>query len=232
MGEERVQDIRQRLFALQDTDYRTFQARLLPTVPPERIIGVRTPALRQYAKELLQRGGTEDFLAALPHRYFDENQLHAFLIAAGKDYAETLAAVERFLPFVDNWATCDQLSPRVFRSHRAALTEPIARWLAAEQPYTVRFGIGMLLQHYLDEEFAPHCLEWVAAVQSEAYYVNMMRAWYFATALAKQWDAALPYLTQRRLDAWTHEKTIRKALESFRVTEEQKNVLRTLKTKK
>ena len=224
--------ILQRLFALQDVEYQVFQCKLLPTVAPERILGVRTPALRQYAKELYKRGEGEAFLAALPHRYFDENQLHAFLISLGKDYAATLAAVEAFLPYVDNWATCDQLSPRVFRKHRAELAEPVARWLKSEQTYTVRFGVGMLMEHYLDADFEPKYLDAVAALRSGEYYVNMMRAWYFATALTKQWDAALPHIEGRRMDAWTHNKAIQKALESYRVPEERKILLRSLKITK
>jgi 3-methyladenine DNA glycosylase AlkD len=226
------EEILRRLFTLQDVSYQVFQCKLLPTVVPERIIGVRTPALRQYAKELNQRGVAEPFLAALPHRYFDEDQLHAFLISMGKDYAATLAAVEAFLPFVDNWATCDQLSPRVFRKHRAELMEPIARWLKSEHTYTVRFGVGMLMEHYLDADFDPKYLDAVADLRSGEYYVNMMRAWYFATALTKQWDAALPYLEGRRLDDWTHNKAIQKALESYRVPEERKTFLKTRKIKK
>ena len=221
--------ILQRLFALQDTEYQVFQCKLIPTVVPERIIGVRTPALRQYAKELTKRGEAEAFLAALPHRYFDENQLHAFLLSLGKDYAATLAGVEAFLPHVDNWATCDQLSPNVFRKHRAALLEPIARWLASGETYTVRFGVGMLMQHYLDEDFDCAYPARVAELRSGEYYVNMMRAWYFATALTKQWNAALPYLEGRRLDDWTHNKAIQKALESYRVPDERKKYLRSLK---
>jgi len=225
------EEILQRLFALQDVNYQVFQCKLIPTVPPERIIGVRTPALRALAKELDRRGDAEAFLATLPHRWFDENQLHAFLIARGRDYAQTLAAVETFLPYLDNWATCDQLSPPVFRRHRAALIDPIRHWLASAHPYTVRFAVGMLMQHYLDEDFDRAYLDEVAALRSGEYYVNMGVAWYFATALTKQWDAALPYLERRRLDVWTHNKAIQKALESGRVSEERKKYLKKLKIK-
>ena len=226
------EEIIKRLFTLQDVEYGVFQQKLLPTVAPETIIGVRTPALRAYAKELNRREDVGTFLAALPHRYFDENQLHAFLISLGKDYAATLAATDAFLPFIDNWATCDQLSPKVFRRHRAALLPEIERYLASTHTYTIRFGIGLLMEHYLDEDFDPACLARVAALRSGEYYVNMMIAWYFATALAKQFDAALPYLTERRLDVWTHNKTIQKAVESYRVTDEQKARLRALKIAK
>lgn len=226
------EEILQRLFALQDTTYQVFQCKLIPTVAPERIIGVRTPALRQYAKELIKRGEAEPFLASLPHRYFDEDQLHAFLLSLGKDYGETLRAVDAFLPYVDNWATCDQLSPGVFAKNRDRLLSAIERWIASGHTYTVRFGVGMLMQHYLDEEFDPRYLDAVTEVRSEEYYVNMMRAWYFATALTKQWDAALPYIEQRRLDEWTHNKAIQKALESYRVPEERKTFLKSQKIKK
>lgn len=225
-------EILKRLYTLQDLEYQVFQSKLIPTVDPETVIGVRTPALRAYAKELSRREDVGGFLAALPHAYFDENQLHAFLISLGKDYGETLAAVDVFLPYVDNWATCDQLSPKVFRAHRMELLGEIERWMVSEHVYTVRFSVGMLMQHYLGEDFQPEYLERVAALRSGEYYVNMMIAWYFATALAKQYDAALPYLEQRRLDAWTHNKAIQKALESYRVTDEQKGYLRTLKIKK
>ena len=224
------EEILKRLFTLQDTVYQSFQRKLLPTVPPERIIGVRTPALRQYAREL--RGREEKFLAALPHRYFDEDQLHAFLISEEKEFDAALAATEAFLPYVDNWATCDQLSPRAFFASRAELLPAVERWMASERPYTVRFGVGMLLRHYLDAAFDPAQLARVAALPSGEYYVDMMRAWYFATALAKQYDAALPYLRERRLDAWTHNKAIQKAIESRRVSEAQKTALRALKIRK
>ena len=225
------EEILQRLFALQDREYQVFQSKLIPTVASERMIGVRTPALRAMAKEFLKRGDAGEFLAALPHRYFDENQLHAFIISLGKDYGATVAAVDAFLPHVDNWATCDQLSPAVFRKHHAELLSEIRRWMASEQTYTIRFGVGMLMQHYLDADFRPEYLERVAALRSDEYYVNMMIAWYFATALAKQYDAALPYLAQRRLDVWTHNKAIQKAVESFRVSAEQKEYLKMLKIK-
>ena len=225
-------EILKRLYALQDTNYQIFQSKLIPTVAPEKVIGVRTPALRAYAKVLGKREAVFVLLHALPHPYFDEDQLHAFIISLGKNYDETLAAVDTFLPYVDNWATCDQLSPKVFRKHRAELLPEIKRWMASEHIYTIRFGVGMLMQHYLDEDFDPAYLEDVAALRSGEYYVNMMIAWYFATALAKRYDATLPYLEQRRLDAWTHNKAIQKAIESYRVTEERKAYLRTLKIKK
>ena len=223
--------IRAELMALRDADYAAFQAKLIPNVAPERFIGVRTPQLRALAKTLAKAGGCEDFLTALPHAYFDENQLHAFLLSEVRDFNACLAGVGRFLPYIDNWATCDQLSPRVFGKQAEALLPSVREWLGSEQVYTVRFAVGMLMQHFLDARFAPDYPEMVAAIRSEEYYVNMMLAWYFATALAKQYDAVLPYLTQRRLDVWVHNKTIRKACESYRVPPERKEFLKSLKIK-
>ena len=223
--------IQEKLFALQDLNYRQFQAKLMPTVDPEQIIGVRMPALRKLAKELKGTAEAEAFLAALPHRYYDENNLHGLLLCARSSYEETVAGLEDFLPHVDNWATCDLLSPRAFRSHPPQLPEQIRRWLGSGDTSTVRFGLEMLMSFYLDECFRPEYLDWAAEVKSEEYYVRMMVAWYFATALAKQYDAALPYLTSRRLEQWTHNKTIQKAVESYRITPEQKDALRALRWK-
>ena len=221
--------IRKELFSLQDLKYREMQVKIIPTVKPENIIGVRTPELRRMAKELAGREGIDVFLNDLPHRYFDENQLHAFILSGMKNYAECLSALERFLPYVDNWATCDQMSPKVFRKHRAELLKPIQRWIASGETYTIRFGIGMLMEHYLDDDFDIAYPETVAKIRSEEYYVNMMTAWYFATALAKQYDAVLPFIENRRLGVWTHNKSIQKAIESYRITPEQKEYLKTLK---
>ena len=234
-------DIRSRLFALQDVPYRDFQAKLIPTVDPETMIGVRTPALRQLAKELAKTDAASAFLAELPHRYFDENQLHAFLISEIKDFDVCIAETERFLPYIDNWATCDQMSPKIFRKHRPELLPYIRKWIvpdgtgagtfkvSPEKTYIVRFGTGMLMEHFLDDDFDPAYPELVSRIRSGEYYVNMMTAWYFATALAKQYDAVLPYLTEKRLDPWVHNKTIQKAVESFRITPEQKAYLKTLR---
>jgi len=226
-----VEAIRAELFALRDVPYAAFQAGLIPNIPPEKFIGVRTPELRTLAKRLYRSGEGAEFLAVLPHEYFDENQLHAFLLSEERDFAACLAGVERFLPYVDNWATCDQLSPAVFKKQAEALLSAIRRWLASGEVFTVRFGIGMLMQHFLDARFAPEYPEMVATVPMEAYYVHMMAAWYFATALAKQYDAALPYIQQRRLPVPTHNKAIQKALESYRVPPERKEYLKTLKIK-
>lgn len=222
-------DITARLRAMQDIPYRDFQRRLIPTVDPQAILGVRTPELRRLAKEIAKSPEAEAFLAKLPHGTFEENNLHAFVLSGMKDYAACVEAVNRFLPYVDNWATCDQMSPKVFGRHPQELLPEIRRWMTSDHPYTVRFGIGMLMSHYLDERFDPAYLAWVAALRSEEYYVNMMIAWYFATALAKQYDAALPYIAGRRLSPWTHAKAIQKALESFRVSEDHKRALREMK---
>ena len=211
-------EIKIELFSLQDEKYRVFMSRLLPTVDPDTVIGVRTPALRKYAGELLKKEEGSVFLQDLPHRYFEENQLHAFMVSGIRDYRTCMEALCRFLPYVDNWATCDQMSPKVFRKHKQELREKIQEWIGTGRTYTVRFAVGMLMQHFLDEDFDPAYPEMVAGIGSDEYYVNMMIAWYFATALAKQYDAVLPYLEERRLDVWTHNKTIQKAVESYRIT--------------
>ncbi len=221
--------IRRELKSLQDLGYRDLQIRIIPTVKPETIIGVRTPELRKLAKQIGSSEEITAFLNDLPHPYFEENQLHAFVLSGMRDYTECMQALNQFLPFVDNWATCDQMSPRVFRKHRSELKQEIRKWMHSEKTYTIRFAVGMLMEHYLDEDFDKAYPEAVASLRSEEYYVNMMIAWYFATALAKQYDAVLPYLENRRLDVWTHNKTIQKAIESFRITPEQKDHLRILK---
>ena len=228
-------EITSQLFSMQDSSYRDFQVKLLPTLVPESVIGVRTPALRDFAKSLLAEAKTsgrkelDSFLSALPHKYFDENQLHAFVLSGKKNFDTCIALLEKFLPFIDNWATCDQLSPKVFKKKRQKLLPFIEKWLSSEKTYVIRFAIGMLMQHFLDDDFSPLYLEKVASIRSQEYYVNMMIAWYFATALAKQYESALPYITQNRLEKWTHNKTIQKAIESSRISQEQKDYLRTLK---
>lgn len=223
--------IRARLFALQDEGYRAFHSRLMPTVPPETVIGVRVPALRRLAKRLAGTPQAEAFLQELPHIYYEENNLHAFLLESIRDYDAALAATEKFLPYIDNWATCDSFCPKVFAKHKEELLPVLRRWMASDHPYTVRYGMEMLMRYYLDEDFRPEHLAWAAAVHSGEYYINMMRAWYFATALAKQPEAALPWLTERRLDVWTHNKTIQKAVESSRIPAETKAFLRTLRVR-
>lgn len=223
--------IRARLFALQDEGYRAFHSRLMPTVPPETVIGVRVPALRRLAKRLAGTPQAEAFLQELPHTYYEENNLHAFLLESIRDYDAALAATEKFLPYIDNWATCDSFCPKVFAKHKEELFPVLRRWMTSDHPYTVRYGMEMLMRYYLDEDFRPEHLAWAAAVHSGEYYINMMRAWYFATALAKQPEAALPWLTERRLDVWTHNKTIQKAVESSRIPAETKAFLRTLRVR-
>ncbi|MBQ8216698.1 MAG: DNA alkylation repair protein [Oscillospiraceae bacterium] len=225
-----VDIIRTELSNMQDIKYKDFHSKLIPTVDPDTVIGVRMPQMKAYAKSL-KNTDVSAFLSDLPHKYYDENNLHGLLIMNIKDYREGLAAVKAFLPYVDNWATCDLLRPVSFKKHKAELLEEIKHWLKSEHTYTIRFGIEMLMVHFLDEDFRPEYLEWLAEIRSEEYYVNMMLAWYFATALAKQWDAAVQYIENRRLDKWVHNKSIQKAIESYRVTEEQKAYLRTLKIK-
>ena len=224
-----TEEIREELFRIRDIEYRDFQVRLIPSVEPDQVIGVRTPSLRKYARQLAKRADAQIFLRDLPHRYFDENQLHAFMISGLKVYGKCLEEVNIFLPCVDHWATCDQLSPAVFKKHRRELIREIRNWIDSDRTYTVRFGLGMLMSHFLDEDFDPAFLDLAAGVRSEEYYINMMIAWYFATALAKQYDAALPYIEDRRLEPWTHNRTIQKAVESFRVSPEQKDYLRSLR---
>ena len=224
-----IDDIRKTLLSMQDEKYRAFQVKLFPTVDPQTVIGVRTPDLRGYAKKLLKEEDVSAFLSDLPHRYFDENQLHAFILSELKDYGKCMEEVNRFLPYVDNWATCDQMSPKVFKKNRPQLLKQIRIWLKSDRTYTIRFAIGMLMEHYLDDAFDISYPEVVAVIRSDEYYVNMMIAWYFATALAKQYDRVLPFIEEKQLDPWTHNKAIRKAIESCRITPEQKAYLRTLK---
>lgn len=218
-----------RLFEMQDLQYRDFHAKLMPTVSKELVIGVRTPALRNLVKEIRNTECAAEFLGILPHKYYEENNLHAFLIEEIKDYNECIKAVNRFLPFVDNWATCDMMRPQIFKKHLPELLEQIRIWIASDKTYTVRFGIEMLMCYYLDENFKPEYPETVSKIRSDEYYIKMMVAWYFATALAKQYDAVVPYLEQNKLDADTHNKTIQKAVESYRITAGQKIYLKTLK---
>lgn len=226
-----TETIRRELFEMQDIKYREFQAKLMPTVNPEKMIGVRTPELRKYAKQVIKSGDAAEFINELPHEYFDENQLHAFIISEMKDYEKCIAEVNRFLSYVDNWATCDQLSPKVFKKHKDELLREIRKWIRSEETYTIRFGIGMLMQHFLDEDFKAEYPEMVAAVKSEEYYVNMMIAWYFATALAKQYDEVVSFIQNNRLDKWTHNKAIQKSAESNRISPEKKEYLKSLKQK-
>ncbi|MEA4932734.1 MAG: DNA alkylation repair protein [Lawsonibacter sp.] len=223
--------IQRRLFELQDPKYKDFQCKLMPTVNPETVIGVRTPELRKLAKDYSKSPEAIIFLKILPHRYYEENNLHGFPIETIKDYDAAIAAVDAFLPYIDNWATCDLLSLKLFKKHLPELYEKIKVWLKSDKTYTVRFGIGMLMSFYLDEHFKPEMLALVAGVRSDEYYINMMIAWYFATALAKQYDETIPYIREQRLEKWTHNKAIQKAIESYRISDEFKVYLRTLKIK-
>lgn len=223
-----------------------FTSRIIPNVDPKTILGIKTPELRALAKELLKspKGAAnaskakkaaalapaaQKFLSDLPHKYFEENQLHGFVVSGIKDFDQCVAELERFLPCIDNWATCDQTSPACFKKHKAELLPRVKKWIKSKHVYTVRFAIGMLMRHFLDEDFAPEYLEMVAAVKSDEYYIKMEVAWYFAEALAKQWDAALPYIKQKRLEAWTHNKAIQKARESFKISDERKELLAGMK---
>lgn len=221
--------IQKRLFDLRDEKYAEFQIKLIPGMEEERLIGVRTPALRNLAKELVKEDAVSDFLTELPHYYFDENQLHAFIISLEKDFGVCIQEVEAFLPYVNNWATCDQLLPKAFKKEPEALLPYIKKWLRSKETYTVRFAIGLLMQFFLDEKFQLSYAETVAKIRSKEYYINMMIAWYFATALAKQYDSVLPFIEQKRLEKWTHNKTIQKSVESYRIPEEHKDYLRSLR---
>jgi len=223
--------MKNRLLAQQDIIYRDFQRKTIPNLDPETIIGVRTPQLRALAKEMRKAKEDVAFLDALPHETFEENQLHAFLIEQVKDFDSCLALVNSFLPFVDNWATCDQLAPKALEKDKVRLLAQIRAWLASDHPYTVRFGVDCLMRWYLGNDFKPAYPEWVARLRSEDYYVNMVIAWYFAEALASQYGASLRFIQQHRLEPWTHNKAIQKATESRKITKEQKAYLRTLKIK-
>lgn len=224
--------LQERLFELQDKAYGDFHSSLVPGFPREYFIGIRVPVLKKFVKEYKKEAEAKEFIRQLPHTYYEEYLLHAFLIAEIKDYDTCMEAVEAFLPYIDNWAICDGLSPKVFKDHKPELLEKIKQWIPSEHTYTCRFGMEMLMRWFLDEDFRPEYLKMPASVRSGEYYVNMMIAWFFATALAKQWDAAIPYLEKQVLDLWTHNKTIQKARESFRITQEQKEYLKTLKVGK
>lgn len=222
-------EIREKIFSMADENYKDFQAKLMPTVDRNKVIGVRTPALRFFAKELYKAGRYDAFLSDLPHKYYEEDNLHALLIDKIKDFDECIAEVERLLPFIDNWATCDMLRPKVLKTEPEKLYEYICKWLVSDKVYTVRYAIGCLCSFYLDDNFRPEHLSAVAEIRSEEYYINMMIAWYFATALAKQYDSTIAYLQQRKLHEWVHRKTIQKAVESYRISSETKMYLRSLR---
>jgi len=222
-------DLQKKLYSIQDLKYRDMQIKIIPTISPESIIGVRTPELKALAKDIMKTGNYKDFFKELPHKYFEENQLHAFIISGIKDMNECMEELRKFLPYVDNWATCDQMSPKIFKKHKEELLTHIKEWIESGKTYTIRFGVGMLMEHFLDEDYGPQYPEMVAGIRSEEYYVNMMIAWYFATALAKQYESILPFVEEKRLEDWTHNKAIQKSVESRRITEEQKIYLKSLK---
>ena len=232
MKEDIAVKVQKQLFELQDLKYRDFHAKLMPTIDKEKVIGVRTPALRSYAKQFGKTEEAKEFIKVLPHKYYEENNLHGMLLEQIKDYDELIIELEKFLPYIDNLATCDLLSLRIVKKNLEDFLEKINKYIKSDQPYTIRFGISMLMKHYLEDNFKIEYANKVAAVQSEEYYVNMMCAWYFATALAKQYDSIIPFIEEKKLDVWTHNKAIQKSIESYRITPEQKEYLRTLKIKR
>ena len=226
-----MNSIEKELFKLQDKKYRDLQIGIIPNINSDTIIGVRCPIIRNYAKKLVKSNNYKSFLEDLPHKYFDENQLHASIICELKDYNECVEYVNKFLPYIDNWATCDQLIPKVFKKNCYKLINNIKKWLNFKEPYTIRFGVGTLMRNYLNDYFEEEHLKMVSNIKSDEYYVNMMRAWYFATALAKQYESTIPLIENKKLDIWTHNKTIQKAIESYRIANDKKEYLRGLKIK-
>ncbi len=224
-----MNNIQSQLSAMADTDYTAFHQKLIPTVDPDRIIGVRTPALRTYAKAFAKTEEAKDFLRALPHYYYEENNLHAFVVETIKDFDTALSETEKFLPYIDNWATCDMFLPKVFKKRPMDLMPKIKQWIKSPETYTVRYAVGLLMSLFLDENFSPEYLAMTANIESDEYYVNMMQAWYFATALAKQYDSTIGYFTEKKLSTWVHNKGIQKAVESRRISDEKKAFLRSLK---
>ena len=226
-----VLSLREKLFELRDLKYRDFHSRLIPSVPKEQVIGIRTPVLRKFAKECAKTEEAAEFIKILPHGYYEENNLHMLIISGIRDYEVCIAEIERFLPFIDNWATCDMPVPRCFYENKEDVLERAKGWIKSDEPFMVRYGIGVLMSMFLDEDFDSVYPKLVASVRSEQYYVNMMIAWYFATALAKRWEEVIPFIEKRQLDKWTHNKAIQKAVESYRITSEQKAYLKSLKIK-
>ena len=226
-----MNNIINKLFKLQDKKYRDFQIKLIPTINSNNIIGIRTPELKKYAKELVKDNNYISFISDLPHKYFEENQLHAFIISEIKDYDKCIEYINKFLPYINNWATCDQMSPKIFKKYTNKLLDQINIWIKSSKTYTIRYSIYMLIKYYLDDNFKKEYLEKVCNIKSEEYYVNMMRAWYYATALAKQYKDTIVYIENNKLDTWTHNKTIQKARESYRIEEDKKEYLKGLKRK-
>ena len=223
-----MEKIQNKLFKYQDITYREFNSKLIPNIDKDKMIGVRIPDIRKIEKSLSTKE-KEEFLMDLPHKYFEENMLHGIIISNMKDCDKVISELEKFLPYVDNWAVCDIMSPRVFKKHKEELLDRIKLWISSDQTYTCRFGLEMLMTHFLDDDFKPDYLDLVAGLRSQEYYVNMMIAWFFATALTKQWEVSLPYIEARSLDDWTHNKAIQKARESLRISKERKDYLKGLK---
>lgn len=223
--------IQNKLFEMQDLEYKAFHSKLMPTIDEDKIIGVRIPVLRKFSNEFAKSDDAKKFIRDLPHTYYEENNLHAFLIEKTKYFQEAVKLTEDFLPYIDNWATCDSFSPKVFKNHKDEILVFAKKWMKSEHTYTVRYGIGVMMRYFLEEDFKEEYLELVASVKSGEYYVNMMIAWYFATALAKQYESAVMYIREKRLDTWVHNKAIQKAVESYRVPNETKEYLKTLKIK-
>ncbi|MEE0879549.1 MAG: DNA alkylation repair protein [Treponemataceae bacterium] len=224
-----IKKIKNELLSMQDKTYKDFHSKLMPTINSNSIIGVRVPVLRDYAKKLFKENSIESlnsFLKNLPHEFYEENNIHAFLIEKINNFDECIFYLENFLPYIDNWATCDMLNPKIFKTNYEKLLEKIYQWINSDTVYTVRFAIGMLMRYFLDEKFETKYLDLVVSINSEEYYINMMRAWFFATALAKQYEQTFPYIKNYSLDEWTHNKTIQKAKESFRITKDQKEELK------
>lgn len=224
-----INKIKNDLLLMQDKTYKDFHSKLMPTINPDSIIGIRVPILRDYAKKLFKENSIESlnsFLKNLPHEFYEENNIHAFIIEKINNFDECIFYLENFLPYIDNWATCDMLNPKIFKTNCEKLLEKIYQWINSDSVYTVRFAIGMLMRYFLDEKFETKYLDLVASINSEEYYINMMIAWFFATALAKQYEQTFPYIKNYSLDKWTHNKTIQKAKESFRISKEQKEELK------
>jgi 3-methyladenine DNA glycosylase AlkD len=224
-----IKKIKNELLSMQDKTYKDFHSKLMPTINSNSIIGIRVPILRDYAKKLFKENSIESlnsFLKNLPHEFYEENNIHAFIIEKINNFDECIFYLNEFLPYIDNWATCDMLNPKIFKTNCEKLLEKIYQWINSDSVYTVRFAIGMLMRYFLDEKFETKYLDLVASINSEEYYINMMRAWFFATALAKQYEQTLPYIKNYSLDKWTHNKTIQKANESFRISKEQKEELK------
>lgn len=223
--------IQKQLFELQDLGYKEFHSKLMPTVCKDKIIGVRVPQLRKFAKELNKSGLKVDFLNTLPHKYYEEDNLHAFLIEQIKNFDECIFALDNFLLFIDNWATCDMMTPKVLAENPDLLYEKIQEWAKSEHTYTVRFAVVTLMKFFMGERLDKKHLKLLLRIKSDEYYINMAVAWYLATALSSRWDLVIPYIENKKFDKWIHNKAIQKSIESYRITKEQKEYLKTLKIK-